>query len=97
MTPRLALPRFRETEIENFRPVRRQEQVRGFDIAVGNTSRVRRRGLSRTARAISKNDFRSIGPRLSRCEASHLEQFHRDEGRVSADIVDRIDIGMIER
>jgi hypothetical protein len=98
----LARPlRFRQTEIEDFRlAALGDKDVRRLDVAMDNfllMRRIERIGnLDRQFEQVGQFERLAGNPVLQRAP---LEQLHREEPRplVLADVIDRADIGMVQR
>jgi hypothetical protein len=94
--------RFRETEIENLRSVRRQEDVARFDVAVDDAGLVR--GVDRVGEHDGSveecwNVEAAAGETM--LEGFALQQFHDEKALVAcvqiADVVHRADVRMLQR
>ena len=90
--------RLREPEIQNLRPSHRQEYVRGLDVTMHDALTMRSiQGIGHGEGEVHerRDVYRAAREPLLECLA--FEQFHRDERRIGADIVDGADVGVVER
>src|SRR5262249_5357306 len=82
---------------ENLGTVRRQKEIRGFDVAMNDALRVS--GVQRICQGQGHVDDRrdvEWAPTESMLERLAVEQLHRDKRRIIAGVVDGADLWMIE-
>ena len=100
-SPAVAADRCRrlcEPEIKNLRSTRGEKNIRGLDIAMHDALAVRGfQGIGHGARDVSEGQDLQRAASEPLLEGLAFEQLHRDERWIGADIVDRADIGMVER
>ena len=88
----------REPEIENLRPARGEEDVRRLDVAMHDALAVRGiQGIGHGEGDVDEDRDVHRAASEPLLERLALEQLHRDERRIGADIVDGADIGVVER
>jgi len=89
---------FGQPEVEHLRAARREEDVRRLDVAMHDALAVCGvQGVGNSECDVNDDGHIHRAASESRLEGLAFEQLHRDEWRIGADIVDRADIGVVER